>query len=281
MSFMSPGQVVWFEIGTTDPRAVTDFYGSLLGWTFEADADSSIDGRTYTRILAPGAPWPMGAIQQGDTGDEAINLSLLSADVHADVDTLTGLGATTVVPATPVGDVTVFARLKDPRGNLFSLFSRTTSERFEERIAGTEEYMQQAAFTPKPGSMAGFEIGTTDVRATTDFYTRGFGWRFEQGDTIGDVPSLAVFGPGAEYPSGLLWDHSGENDSAADYAADYVMPTFLVADVAATAAAVREDGARVEQQPRSAPAGPARARIRDPRGNRFGLLSQPTPPATR
>ncbi|MFI2614911.1 hypothetical protein [Streptomyces sp. NPDC018584] len=45
MSFMSPGQVVWFEIGTTAPEAVTGFYGPLLGWTFEADPDSSIDGR--------------------------------------------------------------------------------------------------------------------------------------------------------------------------------------------------------------------------------------------
>ncbi|MFH9425674.1 VOC family protein [Streptomyces sp. NPDC017529] len=272
MSFMSPGQVVWFEIGTTDPRPVTDFYGPLLGWTFEVDPDSSIDGRTYTRILAPGAPWPMGAIQQGDTGDEAINLSILSTDVHADVDKLTDLGATVVVPATPVGDVTVFARLKDPRGNLFSLFSQSTSQRFEERIAGTEEYMQQAAFTPKPGTMTGFEIGTTDVKATTAFYTQGFGWRFEKGDTIGDVPTLAVFGPGAEYPSGLLWDHSGDNGGTADY----VMPTFLVTDVAATAAAAQEDGGRVEQQPGSAPGGPVRARIRDPRGNRFALLSQPT-----
>ncbi|MWA08368.1 VOC family protein [Streptomyces sp. BA2] len=277
MSFMSPGQVVWFEIGTTDPRAVTYFYGPLLGWRFEVDADSSIDGRTYTRILAPGAPWPMGAIQQGDTGDEAINLSILSADVHTDINKLTGLGATVVVPATPVGDVTVFARLKDPRGNLFSLFSQSTSQRFEERIAGTEEYMRRAAFTPEPGTMAGFQIGTTDVQATTDFYTQGFGWRFEKDDTNGDVPSLAVLGPGAEYPSGLLWDHSGENGSAADY----VMPTFLVTDAAATATAAQEEGARVEQQPRSAPAGPVRARIRDPRGNRFGLLSQPTPPTTR
>ncbi|WP_228974714.1 VOC family protein [Streptomyces sp. DH12] len=277
MRFMSPGQVVWFEIGTTAPEAVTDFYGSLLGWRFEVDADSSIDGRTYIRILAPGAPWPMGAIQQGDTGEEAINLSILSTDVHRDVDRLTGLGAKIVVPATPVGDVTVFARLRDPRGNLFSLFSQSASQRFEERIAGTEEYMRQAADAPKPGTMAGFEIGTTDVRATIDFYTQGFGWRFEKDDTIGGVPGLAVFGPGADHPSGLLWDHSAETVSAADYAA----PTFLVTDVAATATAAQEGGARVEQQPHSAPAGPVRARIRDPRGNRFGLLSQFAPPLTR
>ncbi len=277
MSFMSPGQVVWFEIGTTDPEAVTGFYSSLLGWTFEVDPDSSGDGRTYTRIIAPGAPWPMGAIQQGDTDGEAINLSILSTDVHADVDKLTALGATVVVPATQVADVTVFARLADPRGNLFSLFSQSTSQRFEERMAGTEEYMQQAAFTPKPGSMGWFEIGTTDLKATCDFYTAAFGWRIEKDDTAGGKPYFNVFGPGAEWPSGGLWDHS--HDSPDGEGADYVMPCFLATDVATTADAARKLGARVELGPDSNPDGTAYARLADPRGNRFGLFSPPTQPA--
>ncbi|AEW98105.1 MULTISPECIES: VOC family protein [Streptomycetaceae] len=271
MSYMSPGQVVWFEIGTTGPDAITGFYGPLLGWTFEVDPDSSIDGRTYTRILAPGAPWPMGAVQQGDTGEEAINLSILSADVPADVDKLTGLGATVVVPATPVGDVTVFARVRDPRGNLLSLFSQSTSRRFEERITGTRRYMEQAAFTPKPGSMAWFEIGTTDVKATTDFYTAGFGWRFENDQADGTSHST-VFGPGAKWPSGSLRDHSGQGAAGADY----VMSCFLVTDVAATTARAERAGARLEHGPRTSPGGLVSCRLIDPRGNRFGVFSRPT-----
>ncbi|MFD3328220.1 VOC family protein [Streptomyces sp. NPDC058701] len=109
MSFMSPGSVVWFEIGTADPATVQNFYGPVLDWSFEVDQDSSVDGRTYTRIIAPGAPWPMGAIQQGDTGGEVVNLSMLSADVEADVDRLAALGAEVVFPASAVGEVTVFA----------------------------------------------------------------------------------------------------------------------------------------------------------------------------
>ncbi|KNB54027.1 VOC family protein [Streptomyces caatingaensis] len=277
MSFISPGQVVWFEIGTgtTDPDAVTGFYGPLLGWNFEIDPDSSVDGRTYTRILAPGAPWPMGAIQQGDTGDEAVNLSILSADVHADVERLTGLGATVVVPATQVADVTVFARLADPRGNLFSLFSRSASRRFEERIAGTDAYMRQTARTPEPGAMGRFEIGTADVRETTDFYRAAFGWRFERDGTAGGTPYFNVFGPGARWPSGGLWDH-GRDDAGG---ADHVMPCFLVTDVAATTHAARRLGGRAELGPCSRPDGTVHARLTDPRGNRFGLFSPPARPA--
>lgn len=268
MSFMSPGQVLWFEIGTTTPDAVTGFYGELLGWRFEVDRDSSIESRTYTRILAPGAPWPMGAIQQGDTDDEAINISIMSADVHDDVERLTKLGATVVVPATRVADITVFARLRDPQGNLFSLFSRTTSERFEERITGTEEYMQEAVFAPQSGTMSGFEIATTDLRTTTVFYSAAFGWRFVSDKTAKGAPSFLVFCSDAPHPSGVLRDRSGEGETA-----DYLIPYFLVDDVSAVTATAQRLGGRVEQAPTSEPGGSVRARLIDPQGNRFGILS--------
>lgn len=148
----------------------------------------------------------MGAIQQGDTDDEGINLSILSADVPADVDRLTRLGASVVVPVTALSDVTVFTRLKDPRGNLFSIFSRSTSE----RITGTQEHMQKAAFTPQPGSMAWFEIGTADPGASMDFYASGLGWRFEKDEASGGTPSYSIVGPGAQWPSGGLRGHVGE-----------------------------------------------------------------------
>ncbi|MFI1198712.1 hypothetical protein ACH4VR_04435 [Streptomyces sp. NPDC020883] len=35
MSFMFPGNVVWFEFATGDPQSIQDFYGPLLGWSFE------------------------------------------------------------------------------------------------------------------------------------------------------------------------------------------------------------------------------------------------------
>ncbi|MEU8893328.1 VOC family protein [Streptomyces sp. NPDC048442] len=270
MSFMAPGSVVWFEIGTADPKAVQEFYGPLLGWTFEVDEDSSVDGRTYTRIMAPGAPWPMGAIQQGDTGGEVINLSVLSADVHADVERLAELGAKVLVPATQVGEVTVFARLADPQGNTFSLFSRTTSADLSERAEATEEHMQQASFTPQPGSMAWFEIGTTDFKATTGFYEAAFGWRFEKDESAAGRPYYSIF-TGGDWPAGGLYDHSG-----ADGGADYAMPCLLVTDVPATTTAAVDSGARIEQGPASNPDGLVFARLTDPHGNRFGLF---TPPA--
>ncbi|MFJ6697967.1 VOC family protein [Streptomyces sp. NPDC091272] len=263
MSFMSPGSVVWFEIGTTDPQQVQDFYGPVLGWTFAVDPDSSVDGRTYIRIMAPEARWPMGAIQQGDTGGEVINLSVLSADVFADTGQLTALGAKVLVPPTRVGDVTVFARFADPRGNTFSLFSQGASTHLADRQKATEQHLEQTALAPRPGSTAGFQIATTDLAVTRDFYTAAFGWRFEPRPAA--PADHLVFTPGARWPAGILRAE----------AADFAIPSILSADVTATAEAALRRGGHVDQAPTTEADGTVRACLTDPLGNRFGVHALP------
>lgn len=185
------------------------------------------------------------------------------------MDRLAALGAQVVLPATQVGEVTVFARLKDPRGNTSSLFSRATSKDFQERAEATEEHMQQTSFQPQPGSMAWFEIGTTDFEATTGFYRAAFGWRFEKDTTAGGIPQYSIF-TGGDWPAGGLFDHGGRAGGA-----DYAIPCILVADVAATATAAVAAGASLEQGPESTPHGHVFARLTDPHSNRFGLFSMP------
>ncbi|MCM1971493.1 VOC family protein [Streptomyces sp. G1] len=269
---MSPGSVVWFEIGTADPQAVQEFYGPLLGWTFETDPDSSARGRAYIRILAPGAPWPMGAIQQDAAGGEVVNLSVMSADVRDDVERLKRLGAKVVVPVTAVGEVTVFARLADPRDNTFAVFSRTASKDLAERAAATEEHIEQAAQGPALGGFAWFEIGTNDPEVTKEFYGRAFGWRFEKDDSAGGKPYFNIF-TGNEWPSGGMYDHCGPGGGG-----DYAMPSFVVTDVPDTVARAAETGATIEHGPDGNPDGLVFARLVDPRGNRFGLFSMPAEP---
>ncbi|MFI9234472.1 VOC family protein [Streptomyces rimosus] len=93
MGFMDPGSVVWFEIDTADPKAVKDFYGSLLGWSFQTVPTA--DGRTYTLISADGAPLPMGGMWGPAPGGrgEVVSLAVRSADVDADMARLKDLGA--------------------------------------------------------------------------------------------------------------------------------------------------------------------------------------------
>ncbi|MEU5002419.1 VOC family protein [Streptomyces sp. NPDC021622] len=269
MSFMDPGNVVWFEISTADGQAAKDFYGPLLGWSFAVDPDSSVGGVTYTRIMAPGMPYPMGAVYENSRSpEETINASIVSSDVAADQDRLEKLGATVVVPATQVSDVTAFGRMADLRGNVFSLFQNDqTPERLKDFAEQGQAQMQEMAAKPVPGSFAWFEIGTTDAESTEDFYRRAFGWRIEQDKSAGGKPYSNIF-TGNPWPSGGLYDHGADG-------VDYLMPAFLVLDVPATAERAQQLGATVEFGPDANPDGLVYARIIDPRGNRFGLFSAP------
>ncbi|MGE7439357.1 VOC family protein [Kitasatospora sp. NPDC001175] len=270
MGFMDPGNVVWFEIATADGAAVREFYGSLLGWTFAVDPDSSVDGSTYTRITAPGMPFPMGAIhERAGSAEEAMNVSIVSADVAADQARLEELGAKVIVPTTAVCDVTVFARLADPRGNVFSLFQNGESpKRLKEFAESCQAQMTEVAMMPKPGAYAWFEIGTADAEATRAFWTAAFGWRIEFDESAGGKPYSNVF-TGNQWPSGGVYDLGTGG-------VDYLMPDFLVLDVPAVTANAVELGATVEFGPDTNPDGLLYSRLIDPRGNRFGLFSIPT-----
>ncbi|MFI6999295.1 VOC family protein [Nocardia sp. NPDC050175] len=263
MGFMNPGQVVWFEIATDAADPVQKFYTELLGWTYELDPGSSIEGRRYIRIIAPGAPFPMGAIQEAPGTPTRSNLSILSSDVRADTDRLTKLGATVQVPVTQVSDVTWFAVLADPLGNPFSLFSRSESERFSERMEYGEQAITESMFQPKPGWMGGFELATTGPQTTREFYAQAFGWRFVD---AGSGQQL-IF-TGNDWPSGTLYDRS-------DDGLNYMIPTFLTEDTAAVTSAAETLGGTVEAVPNTGADGTSSARVRDPQGLRFVLQSQP------
>ncbi|MER7991275.1 VOC family protein [Streptomyces noursei] len=269
MGFMDPGNVVWFEISTADGQAVKDFYGSLLGWHFAVDPDSSVGGVTYTRIMAPGMPFPMGAIYDNtNVPEEAMNVSIVSADVTADQERLEKLGTQVIVPATQVSDVTTFARMADPQGNVFSLFQNDqTPERLREFAEAGQEQMKEMAGKPVPGSYAWFEVGTTDAKATEDFYRRAFGWRFVFDDAAGGKQYYNVF-TGNQWPSGGMYDLGPDG-------VDYLMPDFLVTDVPAVTAKAAGLGTTIEFDPDTNPDGLVYSRIVDPRGNRFGLFSAP------
>jgi uncharacterized protein len=141
--------------------------------------------------MAPGMPYPMGAIYEDATRhEESINLSILSTDVFADQARLEKLGARVVVPATAVSDVTTFGRVSDPQGDVFSLFANDqTPERLQDFAAQGQQQIQQMARQPTPGTYARFEIGTTDAQAIETFYTQAGGSSSTTPPTAGPTPT--------------------------------------------------------------------------------------------
>ncbi|MEV0368997.1 VOC family protein [Streptomyces sp. NPDC050636] len=271
MTIPSPGSVAWFEIDTADPKAAQDFYGTLLGWTFQPVP--APDGRTYTLITVPGDPYPTGGIRPtGTGGEEGITVSMVSTDAAADVARLKDLGATVVLPPAKAADGGDYARLKDTRGNLFTIWTPpVTSWTPPEQSAGNGAGRQsdQRAGAPQPGSFAWFEIGTADIEATKNFYAEAFGWTYQRDPGAVARPYYGVT-TGGERSTGGLSDNSAEA-----VVAEYAIPLFLSLDVPATVAKAQSLGATVEFGPETTTYGLAFARLKDPRGVSFGLFSMP------
>ncbi|QIS14195.1 VOC family protein [Nocardia arthritidis] len=241
MDATSTGQVSWFEFLTPDPTVLEKFYGQLLGWTFESGP-----GGTDVRILAPGAASPMGTLVETDSGGDHLRVAISSADIAADVAKLVALGASLAGPVTERS-----ALLADPRGNAFTLASGPQSA---------------PEFPPRHGSLAWFELGTTEPKSVAAFYTEAFGWRFEFDENAGAQYYNIFTGP--QWPTGGMYDLQPDGP-------EYLIPAYLVGDVPTLSEVAETLGGVVEFGPAGCPDGLLYSRVIDPNGNRFEIFSAP------
>lgn len=125
--------------------------------------------------------------------------------------------------------------------------------------------------SPAPGTLAWFEVATSDPDGATKFYGSLFDWTFET-----DAPSEAagvdyrnIKASGADGPMGGIFGTGGQ---VPDHAVFYI----LVADVEATCADAEQLGGTVlNKQLDPGPGAPALAYLRDPSGNQFAVFSEP------
>ena len=106
--------VMQWQIVTTEPDTLEQFYGSLFGWKI-----SSNNALGYREIAAGGIkgglwPAPPGA-------PSFVQLFVGVPDVEASVAKATALGAKMIVPVTTLPDGDVMAVLADPMGVTFGL----------------------------------------------------------------------------------------------------------------------------------------------------------------
>ena len=124
---------------------------------------------------------------------------------------------------------------------------------------------------PAPGSLAWFEIATSDPDAAEKFYGSLFDWTFDVEARLPPVAwTTATSRLRRRPPDGR---HLGHRRSGADHAMFYI----LVADVEATCTDAEQlGGSVVSKHLDPGPGAPTFAYLRDPSGNQFGVF---TPPA--
>jgi uncharacterized protein len=112
--------VAWFQIGTDEPTAAREFYGSLFGWSTAPYPHTP----GYDLISYPGAEQPSGGILHTEgSADNHATFVVLVEDVAAVCARTEQLGGKVLTPPATSPDGLVSADLLDRSGNRFSVFT--------------------------------------------------------------------------------------------------------------------------------------------------------------
>jgi uncharacterized protein len=246
MTSYTPGAFCWADLTSTDQQASKRFYQSLFDWdAFDAPIG---DGVFYSQMLVRGRP--VAAIAPpppGQTENASWGVYVNVEDADESVARAESLGATVIGDGVfDVLEVGRMAELTDPHGTRF-------------RIWQAGQHIG-AEIIREPGSIAWFELATTDAEASAKFYSDLFDW------TIAD--------PGMD---GYLFANTANGDGTAG-----IMPTegslsgwivYLWTDeVDATLAKALAGGAQELVPATDIPGDMGRyAVVRDPQGATIGF----------
>ncbi|HMK97353.1 MAG TPA: VOC family protein [Acidimicrobiales bacterium] len=113
-----PGTFTWSELHTRDVEKSKQFYSEVYGWGWGGApeyAEAQVSGRSMAGVMARRPEMP------AEVPDNWL-IYFGSADVDADAQRATSLGATEIVPPTDVPNMGRFAVFIDPQGASFALY---------------------------------------------------------------------------------------------------------------------------------------------------------------
>jgi hypothetical protein len=115
-----PGRACWNELWTSDEAAALKFYGAMFGWK-DAPKDMGPMGTYHVQML--GDKQAGGIMKCPQPGVPTCwCVYFFTMDLDGSTARAKELGATVVVPPSPIPDVGRFSLLTDPTGATFALF---------------------------------------------------------------------------------------------------------------------------------------------------------------
>ena len=252
------GDFIWYELMTSDPGGAKAFYGPLLGWTF---TDGGIEGQLYEVFSKNGTE--IGGLMAITPDMKQHGARPLWAgyvgveDVAATLDKALESGARTLVPATEIPGIGIFAFLSDPQDAPIYImrgFSSNESHAF-------------AKHEPREGHCAWNELVTEDPEAAKRFYTGLFGWEKRDEIDMGELDKYEMIGHG-DYMLGALMKRPAEMPSS------LWLYYFRVPAIAPAARRVEENGGQVINGLVEIPGGEFVLNGIDPQGALFALIGK-------
>ncbi len=245
------GTPCWVDLAVPDVKAATEFYGSVIGWSF---VDSGEEYGHYHIAQTSGkAAAAIGPIMQ-EGQPSAWTVYLASDDADATAKLVTDNGGTVLVPPMDIpGNGRMLVAL-DAAGGAFGVWQALG-------MNGMEIFNE-------PGTMVWEDARLSDPVAGKQFYTAVFG--FTYGPVEGAPEDYETFSVDGEIRGGV-----GGMMGAPEGTPSHWLPYFSVADVDAAASAAEGGGGTVLMAPVSTPFG-RMSIVTDPFGAVFSLHGEVT-----
>jgi predicted enzyme related to lactoylglutathione lyase len=236
---------------TPDVAVAQQFYGAVVGWTFQ-DTDDEFGGYTIAEARGAAAAG-IGPLQPG--APTAWTMYLASDDADKTAAAVTENGGTLLLEPGDVGDLGRMFVAIDPTGAAFGVWQ-----------AGTHI---GASLVNEPGGLNWEDLRSPDPDAARAFYSAVFGYETRP---IGDEdPDYTTFHlPGDGIPLGGIGGMEMMGSAAAEIPPHWVV-YFAVADADAAVAAAREGGGAVLADPFDTPYG-RMGGLLDPGGASFWIM---------
>ncbi len=245
------GNFCWYELGTNDTKAATEFYTKLFNWN-NVDIPLPGDMGVYTMLRLGdkevGALYGLGEKQAGTPPHWMPYVAVDSADEMA--AKATKLGAQVIVPAFDVMDVGRMAVFIDPTGAALSVWE-------PKNHFGVD-------VTNAVGSACWCELATRDAASAKTFYTGLFGWTTKDSDFMAYTEWLN----GGQPIGGMLPMEGAKFEGVPPHWLTY----FTVEDCDATVEKAKSLGGKPIVPPTDIPNTGRFSVIQDPQGAVFAII---------
>ncbi|WP_226779250.1 VOC family protein [Oceaniglobus trochenteri] len=244
------GTPIWYELMTHAPDPAQDFYGAVMGWSFDKSAGGmERDYRVFTTQGGEG----VGGVMKAPAQAPFVPLWAVYfgvADVDASAEKLRALGGRVDMEPQDIPGVGRFAFVADPQGARFYL------------MRGNSDAPSTAFHILKPGHCGWNELVTSDQGAALDFYGQLFGWEKTGAMPMGEMGDYTFFGKGDVEMYGAMMN------APAPGTPPFWNFAFTVADIDKAKAAVEAGGGTVTNGPMELPGdeGDWLIQVTDPEG---------------
>ncbi len=251
----APGQFVWFDLQTTDPKGAKAFYSEILGWKTSPSEQSGYEMWVAQETSVGGL---MALPEEArKAGAPPFWLTYVSTkDVDATANKARQLGGRVLEPPKDIPKVGRFAVLSDPQGAAFALFTPFNES---DTPPGRD----------KLGHFGWNELNTTDWKAAWTFYSELFGWKPTQSMDMGaDLGEYFMFGPDPKTSIGGM-----SNAAHMMKAPPHWLPYVNVRNIDEAVQRIPQKGGQVLNGPMEVPGGDRIAQCMDPQGGMFAVFA--------